>query len=393
MLILFKFQNVSAEFAVKNALLEAFAGVADGRRDFVQLLLVYFHVGFAEPFAVELANHGTCGLRGIIAFGVLDGAEFFFAHNAEREHGTQLRECVKEELFELEALFDAANGLAGGVPRELARLQLAKSADFKQVNSDVAAVEREAAIGVCHVAVVFRKVAVFDNARLLVLEGENADFFVRACLVHDLRGAEDSAFFGERSDECRVANAAEGVIDTVKEYVLHAMFHEPSERSTLGECAEASAISIRNECQMVFAIEDCLSVSGEGANGALFKETDVFAVQAKEIVFAEEVDCRFVIERARHDAPRNRVTNAGAQVAQTFCLQLEQTLVARKPNVEHALRAVETETGTLSACNEECSDFTLAQKNLAGLFPKIVTEIVCREFPRHRREVRRNVVA
>ena len=143
---------------------------------------------------------------------------------------------------------------------------------------------------------------------------------------------------------------------------------------------------------MVFAIEDSLSVSGEGANGALFKETDVFAVQAKEIVFAEEVDGRFVVQGARHDAPRNRVTDAGAQVAQTFRLQLEQTLVARKPNVEHALRTVETETGALTACNEECGYFAFAQKNLAGFFPKIVTEIVCGEFPRHRGEVRRNVV-
>ena len=100
-----------------------------------------------------------------------------------------------------------------------------------------------------------------------------------------------------------------------------------------------------------------------------------------------------MIQRARHDAPRNGVPHAGAQVAQTFCLQLEQTLVARKPDVEHALRTVETEAGALSACDEKCSDLTLAQKNFASLFPEIVAEIVGREFPRHRREVCRNVVA
>ena len=229
-----KFQNVSAEFAVKDALLEAFACVADRRRNFVELLLVDFYVSLAEPFAVELADHRTCCLRRIVALGVLDGAEFFFADNAEREHGSELRECIKEELFELKAFLDTANGLAGGVPRELARLQLAKTAYFEQMNGDVAAVKREAAIGVRHVAVVFRKVAVFDDARLLVLEGENADFFVRTGLVYNLRGTEHSAFFGERSDECRVANAAEGIIDAVEEYILDAAFYKPSKRSALG---------------------------------------------------------------------------------------------------------------------------------------------------------------
>ena len=187
---------------------------------------------------MELANHYASCFRRIVAFGILDRAEFFFAHDAEREHGTELRECVKEELFKLEALFDAANGFACGVPRELACLQLAESTDFKQVNRDVATVEREASIGIRHVAEVFRKVAVFDNARLLVLEGENADFFVRTCLVHNLRCAENRAFFGEGANECRVANAAEGVIDAVEEHVLHAAFHKPSERSALGESAE-----------------------------------------------------------------------------------------------------------------------------------------------------------
>ena len=189
-----------------------------------------------------------------------------------------MRECVEEELFKLEALFDSANGLASCVPREFACLQFAKSADFKQVNCDVAAVEREAAIGVRHVAVVFRKVAVFDDTRLLVLEGENADFFVRTGLVHDLGSAEHVAFFGERSDKRRVANAAEGVIDAVEEHVLHAAFHKPCQRSALGQCTEATAVSVRNERQMVFSVADSLSVGGKCADGTLFKEPDVFAV-------------------------------------------------------------------------------------------------------------------
>ena len=100
-----------------------------------------------------------------------------------------------------------------------------------------------------------------------------------------------------------------------------------------------------------------------------------------------------MVERARHDAPRNRVFYAGTQVAQTFRLQLEQTLVARKADIEHALGTIETEAGTLSACNEECGDLSFTQQNFASLFPEIVTEIVCGEFPRHRREVGRNVVA
>ena len=181
-----KLQNIPSEFAVEDTLLEAFACVTDGRRNLVELLFVNFDVRLAEPIAVEFANHCASGLRRIIAFGILDGTEFFFADDAEREHGTELRECIKEELFELEAFFDATNGLARCMPRELARLQLAKSADFKQVNGDVAAVEREATIGVCHVAVVFREVAIFYDARLLVLECENADFFVRTSFMHNL---------------------------------------------------------------------------------------------------------------------------------------------------------------------------------------------------------------
>ena len=144
---------------------------------------------------------------------------------------------------------------------------------------------------------------------------------------------------------------------------------------------------------MIFAIADSLAVGGKGANRALFKESDIFAVQTKEIVFVEKVDGRFVIEWARHDAPRDRVTDTGAQVAQAFSLQLKQTLVARKADVEHAFRTIETEAGTLSASDEECGDLALAQKNFASLFPEFVTEIVGGEFPRHRGKVGRNVVA
>ena len=67
--------------------------------------------------------------------------------------------------------------------------------------------------------------------------------------------------------------------------------------------------------------------------------------------------------------------------------------MARKADIEHALGTVETEAGTLSACDEECGDLSFTQQNFASLFPEIVTEIVCGEFPRHRREVGRNVVA
>ena len=238
---------------------------------------------------MELANHDAGCFRRIVALGILDGAEFFFAHNAERKHGAELRECVKEELFELEAFFDAANGFPCCVPRKLARLQFAKSADFKQVNGDVAAVEREAAIGVRHVAEVLWEVAVFDNARLLVLEGENADFFVRAGFVHDLRCAEHAAFFGKRSDECRVANAAKCVIDAVEEHVLYATFHKPSERSALGECTEAAAVSIGHKRQMVFAIADCLAICGEGANRSLSKNRMSSRFNPKKLFFAKKL--------------------------------------------------------------------------------------------------------
>ena len=100
-----------------------------------------------------------------------------------------------------------------------------------------------------------------------------------------------------------------------------------------------------------------------------------------------------MVQWTRHDAPRDGVTHAGAQVAQAFGLQLEQTLVARKAYIEHTLGAIETETRTLTACNEECGDFALTEENFTRFFPEVVTEIVGREFPRHRSEVGRNVIA
>ena len=100
-----------------------------------------------------------------------------------------------------------------------------------------------------------------------------------------------------------------------------------------------------------------------------------------------------MIQGACHDAPRDGVTHAGAQIAQAFGLQLEQTLVARKADVIHALRTVETEARTLTACHEECSNLALTEENFTRFFPEVVTEIVGREFPRHRSKVGRNVIA
>ena len=110
-------------------------------------------------------------------------------------------------------------------------------------------------------------------------------------------------------------------------------------------------------------------------------------------MFLEKVDGGFVIEWARHDAPWNCLFYACTEIAQTFCLQLEQTFVAREADIEHALGTIETEAGTLTTCNEECGNLSFAQKNFASFFPEIVTEVVGSEFPRHRREVGRNVVA
>ena len=67
--------------------------------------------------------------------------------------------------------------------------------------------------------------------------------------------------------------------------------------------------------------------------------------------------------------------------------------MARKSDIEHALGTVETEAGTLTACNEECGDLSFAQKDFASLFPEIVAEVIRRKFPRHRGEVGGNVVA
>ena len=75
-----------------------------------------------EPFAVELANHRAGCFRAVRAFRVLDRAKFFLADDAEGEHGAELRERVEQELLELEAVLDAANRLAGRVPREFACL-------------------------------------------------------------------------------------------------------------------------------------------------------------------------------------------------------------------------------------------------------------------------------
>ena len=89
-------------------------------------------------------------------------------------------------------------------------------------------------------------------------------------------------------------------------------------------------------------------------------------------MLGKEVDRRFVIQRARHDAPGNRVTHLCGQVLQAFRLQLEQTLVTWEPDIEHSLRAIETEARTLTACHEECGYLALAQQDFARFFPEIV---------------------
>ena len=90
---------------------------------------------------MELAYHGARGLGGIVALGVLDRAKFLFADDAEGHHGAELRERIEQELLELPAFLDTADGLAGRVPLELASLQLAQPLDFEQVNSNVATVK------------------------------------------------------------------------------------------------------------------------------------------------------------------------------------------------------------------------------------------------------------
>ena len=292
---------------------------------------------------MELANHDPCGLGGVVALGVLDGAEFLFADHAEGHHGPKQREGVEQELLELPALLDTANRLAGGVPRELSGLQFAKPIGFEQVDGDVAAVEGKAAVGVGHVAVVLGKVAVFHHAGLAVLKCEYTNLFVRAGLGDYLGGRHAATFAGKRSDECRVANAAQRVVHAVEEHVTHALLYKPSESSALRQRTEASAVSVGNKCQTVVFVYDGLAVRVQGADGALLKETHVVAVVTEKAVFGKEVDGSLMVQGAGHNAPGNGVAHLRRQVQQPFRLQLEQALVARESDVEHSLRAVETQ--------------------------------------------------
>ena len=346
----------------------------------------------AQPFAVQAADHVAGRLRGIVPVGVFHRGEFLFADDAERHHGTELREGVEQELLELPALLDAADGLAGGVPGQLARLQFPESCNLEQVNRDVSAVEDEAPVGIRHVAVAFGEVAVFHDAGLLVLECENAHLFLRVGLVDDLGGAEAAALGCECPDEGRVADAAERVVDAVEEYVLHAFFHEPGERAALGKCAEAAAVAVGDEGEAAVIVDDGLAFRVEGADGALLEEADVLAGVSEEVVLGKEVDGRLVVEGARHDAPGNGMLHPCGEVQQAFRLQLEQTLVARQADVEHALGAIETETRTLSARDEERGNLPLAEQNLAGLFPEVVTQVVDGNLERHWLQIARNVI-
>ena len=78
-------------------------------------------------------------------------------------------------------------------------------------------------------------------------------------------------------------------------------------------------------------------------------------------MLGEKVDGSLVVQRACHDAPRNRVTDLRGEVLQSFRLQLEQALVAGQPDVEHSLGSFKTQARTLSACNEECCDLTFSE--------------------------------
>ena len=110
------------------------------------------------------------------------------------------------------------------MPRELAGLQLAQTFNLEQVNGEVSAVKHEASVRVRHVAVLFRKVTVFDHAGLAILQGENAHLFVRTGLVNHLGCRHAAAFACESANKGGVANAAERVVDAVKEYVAYALF-------------------------------------------------------------------------------------------------------------------------------------------------------------------------
>ena len=207
-----------------------------------------------------------------------------------------------------------------------------------------------------------------------------------------LGGRHAAALARKCPDECWVADAAERVVDAVEENVTHAFLDKPGEGPALGKRTETTAVSIGHECQTVVFVNDSLPVRVESADGALLEEADVLAGVPEEVVFGEEVDGRLVIERARHDAPRNRVLDTCREIQQAFRLQLEQTLVAREPDVEHALGTVESKAGTLSARDEECGHLALAEEDFAGLFPKIVTQVVYRDLERHRLQVGGDIV-
>ena len=280
-------------------------------------------MGLFQPFLVEASDHVAGGLGRIVSVGVLDGAELFFADHTEGKHGTQQREGVKEELLELEAFLDTADGLAGGVPREPAGLQFAEPCQLEQVYGDIPAVEGEAAVGIGHVAVVLGKVAVFHHAGLAVLQGEYAHLLVWTSLGHHLGGGHAAAFAGEGPDECRVANAAQRVIYAVEEHVLHALFDKPGQSAALCQGAETAAVSVGHKGQAVVLVYHGLALGSEGADGTLLKKADVVPVHAKKLVLGKEVDGGLVVQGAGHDAPGNGVAHLCGQVLQAFRLQLE----------------------------------------------------------------------
>ena len=80
------------------------------------------------------------------------------------------------------------------------------------------------------------------------------------------------------------------------------------------------------------------------------------------------------------------------KVLQAFCLELEEALVAREPDVEHALGAVEAEARALTARDEERRHLALPEQHLADFLPVVVLEVVFGNAEWHGLQVGGNVV-
>ncbi len=80
------------------------------------------------------------------------------------------------------------------------------------------------------------------------------------------------------------------------------------------------------------------------------------------------------------------------KVLQALCLKLEEALVTREPDIEHALGSVEPEARTLAARDEERRHLTLPEQHLADFLPVVVLEVVFGNAEWHRLQVGGNVV-